>query len=51
LVKRADFLIEPRHPRSWRLGAAQLIDCLADREFIDFSHRKILGRQSRRREV
>jgi hypothetical protein len=44
LVQRANFLVEPRHPRSWRVGFAQLIECLADGEFIYFSHRKILGR-------
>jgi hypothetical protein len=43
-VKCANFLIEPRHPRSWCVGAAQLIECLAGGEFIYFSHRKILGR-------
>ena len=39
-VKHVNFLVEPRHLRFWRIGAAQLIDRLADREFGYFSHIK-----------
>jgi hypothetical protein len=42
-VQRVNFLIESRHLRSWRVSIAQLIDCLADGEFVYFSHRKILA--------
>jgi len=47
LVQRANFLIEPRHLRSWRIGAAQLIECLTSGEFNYFSHRG-LEKQSQR---
>jgi hypothetical protein len=39
-VKRLFFLIEPRHPRFWRIGAAQLVENLADGKFGYFSHGK-----------
>ena len=39
-VQRVDFAIEPRPLRFWRIGAAQLIEGLANGEFVYFSHRK-----------
>ncbi|MGB7615419.1 MAG: hypothetical protein WBM06_00490 [Pseudolabrys sp.] len=45
LVKRVNFLVEPRHLRFWRIGAAQLFERLADGEFGYFSHGKILFRR------
>jgi hypothetical protein len=47
LVKRVNFLVEPRHLRFWCLGAAQLFERLADGELSCFSHGKILIRQQR----
>jgi hypothetical protein len=43
-VKRVNFLVEPRHLRFWRFGAAQLFERLADGEFGCFSQGIILCR-------
>jgi hypothetical protein len=42
--KRVNFFVEPRHLCFWRIGAAQLIERLADGEFSCVSHCKILCR-------
>jgi hypothetical protein len=41
-IKRVNFLVEPRHLRFWRIGAAQLFERLADGEFSCFSNGRIL---------
>jgi hypothetical protein len=42
LVNRFSFLLKPCDLRFWHIGAAQLIEHLADGEFVYFSHGKIL---------
>ena len=47
-VKRVHLFIEPRLLRL-PIGAAQLIECLTDGEFVYFCHCKILDRGNRRK--